>query len=60
ERKHPEIINASRRKRIARGSGTEISDVNRLIGQFKKMKKTMKKFKKMKNSKSGISNFLPF
>lgn len=60
ERKHPEIINASRRKRIARGSGTEISDVNRLIGQFKKMKKTMKKFKKMKNLKSGISNFLPF
>ncbi len=60
ERRHPEIINASRRKRIARGSGTEISDVNRLIGQFKKMKKMMKKLKRMKNIKTGISNFLPF
>ncbi len=60
ERRHPEIINASRRKRIARGSGTEISDVNRLIGQFKKMKKMMKRFKRMKNIKTGISNFLPF
>ncbi len=60
ERRHPEIINASRRKRIARGSGTEISDVNRLIGQFKKMKKMMKKLKRIKNIKTGISNFLPF
>lgn len=53
EKADPEIINASRRKRIAAGSGTTIADVNRLLKQFKDMKKMMKQFmgkgKKRKN-----------
>ncbi len=43
EKEHPEIIHASRRKRIAAGSGTTINDVNRLLTQFEQMKKMMKK-----------------
>ncbi len=42
ERLHPEIIDGSRRLRIARGSGTTVSDVNRLLKQFKQMRKMMK------------------
>jgi signal recognition particle subunit SRP54 len=42
ERLHPEIIDGSRRLRIARGSGTSVSDVNRLLKQFKQMRKMMK------------------
>ncbi len=44
ERAHPEIINGSRRKRIALGSGTSIQEVNRLIKQFEDAKKVMKMF----------------
>ncbi len=43
ERQRPEILNASRRKRIAMGSGTQVSDVNRLVNQFEQMKKMMAK-----------------
>ena len=42
ERTHPEIINQSRRNRIAKGSGTTIQDVNRLMKQFDNMRKMMK------------------
>ncbi|MBQ8320759.1 MAG: signal recognition particle protein [Clostridia bacterium] len=44
ERLKPDIINGSRRKRIAKGSGTEVEDVNRLLRQFDQMKKMMKQF----------------
>jgi signal recognition particle subunit SRP54 len=47
ERAHPEIINASRRKRIALGSGTSVQDVNRLLKQFEEMKKIMKQVSAM-------------
>jgi signal recognition particle subunit SRP54 len=43
ERRQPEIINGSRRNRIAKGSGTEVADVNRLIKQFTEMQKMMKR-----------------
>ncbi|MGA0862554.1 MAG: signal recognition particle protein [Ilumatobacteraceae bacterium] len=43
ERRKPEIINGSRRSRIAKGSGTQVSDVNRLIKQFSEMQKMMKR-----------------
>jgi len=43
ERKNPGIINGSRRSRISRGSGRPISDVNRLLDQFREMQKMMKK-----------------
>ncbi|MGM0669925.1 MAG: signal recognition particle protein, partial [Gemmatimonadota bacterium] len=42
ERQKPEILNGSRRARIARGSGRPVSEVNRLLKQFKEMKKMMK------------------
>ena len=44
ERSNPKILNGSRRKRIARGSGNSIQDVNRLIKQFGEMQKMMKMF----------------
>ena len=47
ERKNPKIINGSRRKRIAAGSGVSVSDVNRLLKQFTMMSKMMKKMGKM-------------
>ena len=42
ERRHPEIINGSRRRRIAAGSGTRVQDVNRLLKQFEQTKRMMK------------------
>ena len=47
ERRDHRLINGSRRKRIARGSGTTVQDVNRLLKNFLEMKKMMKKFNKM-------------
>ncbi len=46
ERKKPNIINPSRKKRIANGSGVKVEDVNRLLKQFEQMQKVMKRFKK--------------
>ncbi len=47
ERRDHRLINGSRRKRIAKGSGTTVQDVNRLLKEFLEMKKMMKKFNKM-------------
>ncbi|WP_068774598.1 signal recognition particle protein [Paenibacillus sp. FJAT-26967] len=52
EKRKPEIINASRRKRIALGSGNSVQDVNRLIKQFDDMRKMMKQFSGMMNPKA--------
>lgn len=52
ERLHPEILNGSRRKRIARGSGSNIQDVNRLIKQFEDARKMMKAVTGIKNPMS--------
>ncbi|SMO46347.1 signal recognition particle protein [Melghirimyces algeriensis] len=62
EKQKPDIINASRRKRIAKGSGTTVQDVNRLIKQFMDMKKMMKQFSSMsKGKKKGLGKFkFPF
>jgi len=46
ERESPRILNANRRKRIASGSGTQVSDVNQVLKQFEQMKKMMKKLSK--------------
>jgi signal recognition particle subunit SRP54 len=48
ERKRPEILNARRRQRIARGSGTTVTEINTLIRQFDQMRKLMKNAGKMK------------
>lgn len=63
ERRDPNVLNASRRRRIATGSGTTVADVNKLIKQFEQMKKMMKQFggmeKKMKRGGFGGKKF-PF
>ena len=51
ERENPDIINGSRRKRIAKGSGTSMQKVNQLIKQFKQMKVLMKKMNNKKINK---------
>lgn len=51
ERARPKIINPSRKRRIARGSGTKVEDVNRLLRQFEQMQKMMKKLGGMQKGK---------
>jgi signal recognition particle subunit SRP54 len=46
ERQDPDLLNASRRRRIARGSGTEVQDVNRLMKQFREAQKMFKTIQK--------------
>jgi signal recognition particle subunit SRP54 len=46
ERRNPDILNASRRRRIAAGSGVEVQDVNRLVKQYRELQKVMKRIKK--------------
>jgi len=46
EREKPSIIDAKRKRRIARGSGTQVQDVNRLLRQFEQMQKMMRQFTK--------------
>ncbi|GAW92822.1 signal recognition particle protein [Calderihabitans maritimus] len=72
ERRNPEIINSSRKRRIARGSGTTVQDVNRLLKQFFQTQKLMKqlggmagfggrgKFKKGKKGKKAKKGIFPF
>jgi len=55
ERSNPKILNGSRRKRIARGSGNSIQDVNRLIKQFEEMQKMIKMLS-TKSGKTGMMN----
>lgn len=57
ERSKPEILNGSRRKRIADGSGTSVTEVNKLIKQFEDMRKMMKSFNKAKGMGFGKSPF---
>jgi signal recognition particle subunit SRP54 len=54
ERRFPDIINGSRKKRIAGGSGTRIQDVNRLLKQHKQMQKMMKKV----SGKGGMAKLM--
>lgn len=51
ERNNPKLLNGSRRLRIAKGSGTQVKDVNQLLKQFQQMRKMMKSFKGAKNNK---------
>lgn len=59
ERQDPSLMNASRKKRIAKGSGTNVSEVNRLLKQFEEMKKMMKQMSNTKGKKGKGMNF-PF
>jgi signal recognition particle subunit SRP54 len=60
ERREPSIINGSRRLRIARGSGSGVSDVNRLLKQYAQLKKMMKGLKHMEGRMGKLKGALPF
>jgi len=60
ERRNPSIINGSRRKRIANGSGTRIQDVNQLLKQFENTRKMMKQLMEMNNSSRRGRFRMPF
>ncbi|WP_026906093.1 signal recognition particle protein [Paucisalibacillus globulus] len=60
ERHDPSIMNAGRKKRIAKGSGTSVSQVNRLLKQFDEMKKMMKQMTNMQKGKKGKGFKMPF
>ncbi len=60
ERVKPDIINSSRKRRIAAGSGTSVEDVNRLLRQFEQTKKMMKQFSSGKKGKFGRRSGFPF
>jgi signal recognition particle subunit SRP54 len=61
EKAHPDIINPSRKKRIAKGAGVDIAEVNRLMKQYDQMKKMMKQMNGMMNGKKkkmfGLGGF---
>src|SRR5690606_39476263 len=58
ERRRPDVLNGSRKRRIAAGSGTQVQDVNRLLKQFTQMSKMMKKMQKdgMKKFMRGLGD----
>jgi signal recognition particle subunit SRP54 len=60
ERQDPGLMNASRKKRIAKGSGTTVAQVNRLLKQFSDMKKMMKQMTNMQKGKKGKGMSFPF
>ena len=57
ERRRPEIINGSRRRRISRGSGTTPQDINQLLNQFRQTQKVMRQLSRTRNPKSLMNLF---
>ena len=60
ERENPDLINGSRKDRIAKGSGTSVMQVNQLLKQFSDMRKMMKTMNKMGGGKRALSALNPF
>jgi signal recognition particle subunit SRP54 len=60
ERTHPQIVNGSRRARIARGSGTTVQDVNRLLKQYAQLKKMLKGIRQMEGRAARLKGAFPF
>jgi signal recognition particle subunit SRP54 len=61
ERRHPKLVNGSRRIRIAKGAGVQVQDVNKLLKQQQQMEHMMKKFKKIGQKgmmRGGLQNML--
>ncbi len=58
ERSHPQVVNGSRRRRIARGSGTAVSDVNRLLKRFAEARKMVRKLSRIQKGGKGSSKKL--
>ncbi|MGY6558257.1 MAG: signal recognition particle protein [Nitritalea sp.] len=59
EREHPDILDGSRRKRIAKGSGRSITEVNNLLKQFNDMRKLMKQMNKMGGAQKALGSMVP-
>ena len=59
ERRTPQVLHASRKKRIAAGSGTQVQDVNKLLKQYQQMQTMMKRMKKMGGAKNFMARGLP-
>ncbi|MBL0319931.1 MAG: signal recognition particle protein [Alphaproteobacteria bacterium] len=62
ERQNPDLINASRKRRIAKGSGTTVQEINQLLKRFKDMQTMMKRFSKMDKKammRAGLANLMP-
>jgi signal recognition particle subunit SRP54 len=60
ERRKPKVLDASRRRRIAKGAGLEVQDLNRLIKQFEQTKVMMKRMSKGKMGRGGMPFGMPF
>ena len=60
ERNNPKIINGSRRKRIAQGSGRKVQEVNRLLKQFEQSQVMMKQLTQLTGGKGSKKRKLPF
>ncbi len=58
EREHPELMNTSRKKRIAAGSGITLHDINLFINQFEQMRKMMKGFSDVKKNMGKLGSKL--
>ena len=56
ERRHPEVLKASRKKRIANGSGTSVQEINRFMTSFETTQKMMKKIKSGKGMRNMMKN----
>jgi signal recognition particle subunit SRP54 len=57
ERKRPKVLNASRKRRIASGSGTSVQEVNQLISQFRQMQKMMRQFRDPRKRRGLLNMF---
>lgn len=60
ERQNPDLLNSSRKSRLAKGSGTSIQQVNQLLKQFEDMRKMMKTMNKMGGGKRALGALNPF
>ena len=59
ERRRPDILNASRKRRIAAGSGVKVEDVNRLLKQYEQMKKMFKQMNNSSKKRHGFNGMMP-
>jgi signal recognition particle subunit SRP54 len=57
ERRNPKLLNSSRKKRVARGSGTTVQEINQLLTQFKQMRKMMQQLKNPRFQKNLMNMF---
>ena len=58
ERRDPDIINGSRKRRIARGSGTTVAELNDLLSQFRQMQRLMKQMSNQRRGRGGLQGLL--